>query len=301
MKKVISLWRDYLNVESSKASRTVEAYLADVRDFSLFLEEKKKVILPKNITTKHIIDYLGLLKSVGAEPSTLSRRCSSISMFLTYLHEESFIPENPIEDIPQPREGTSLPNILSTEQVRELLEAPPTSNPLGIRNRAIMELLYATGCRVSEIAKLRRSLVNLKQRTIRVLGKGKRERQIPISERARDWTRRYLDDVRPDLSEKEHTPYLFLSQKGGALRRESIWRIVKTCARNTGIPEETVHPHVLRHSFATHMLQNGANLREVQTLLGHVNITTTEIYTHLDAQELKRRHDRHHPRERMDT
>jgi integrase/recombinase XerD len=301
MKKVISLWRDYLNVEASKSSRTVDAYVADVRDFALFLEDKKNVILPKDITSQHLIDYLGKLQSVGAKPSTLSRRCSSISMFLTYLHRESFIPENPIEEVPSPREGTKLPSVLSPSQVRELLEAPDPTERLGLRNRALMEVLYATGCRVSEIAGLRHSMVNLNERTIRVLGKGKRERQIPISERARDWIQRYLDEVRPELTGNEQEPHLFLSQKGGALRRESIWRIVKSCARRTSVPEDSVHPHVLRHSFATHMLQNGSNLREVQTLLGHANITTTEIYTHLDVQELKRRHDQHHPREQMDV
>ncbi len=301
MKKVLSFWKDYLTVESSLQRRSVEAYLADVRDFTLFMEQEKDVILPKNIELNHLLDYLGLLKEVGAAETTLARRCSSISMFLTFLHEEEFIGDNPVEDLPRPRTGKSLPHILSPDQVDELLTAPSPDERHGCRDRALLELLYATGCRVSEIAELRKSFVDIENRTIRVIGKGKRERQIPFSDRARTWLERYLEEERPAIKNAASSPYLFLSQKGGPLRRESIWRRVKRHARRTSISEETVHPHVLRHSFATHLLEGGSNLREVQTLLGHANISTTEIYTHLDISELKRRHREFHPRTNMDA
>jgi len=290
-----------MTVEASLDERTVEAYRSDVRDFMLFMKEEKGVIIPKNVSSRHLIDYLGLLRDAGAADTTLARRCSSISMFLTFLDDEDFIPENPIEDLPRPRTGSPLPTVLSPAQVDQLLQAPDPQEQHGCRNRALLELLYATGCRVSEIADLRRSFVQLEDRTVRVLGKGRRERSVPFSRRARTWLNRYLQDERPSMTGATSSPYLFLSQKGGALSRQSIWRLVKRYAGKAGLSVDAVHPHVLRHSFATHMLQHGSNLREVQTLLGHSSISTTEIYTHLDISELKKRHKEFHPRKNMDT
>ncbi len=301
MQKLLSLWKDYLVVEANHEQATVRAYLTDVKDFAYFLDHRYEQLLPGNISKDHITTYLDQLRRFGAASSTVARRFTSISLFLRFLHEEEMIAENPLEGMSAPSTWDRLPEVLSPGQAQELISEPSSSDPCGVRDRALLELLYATGCRVSEAASLRLSFLNLEDRTIRVLGKGRKERVIPFGQTARRWLQRYLNEQRTSYREAAESPYVFLSRKGGGLRRESIWRRVKKYGKRAGLPEKKMYPHILRHSFATHLIQNGANLREVQTLLGHASINTTEIYTHLDMDQIKEHHQTCHPRDEMNV
>lgn len=287
MKKLLSLWEDSLRVEAGVSGATVEAYLTDLTDFSTFLSDRYPAVFPGNIQREHFFAYFEALREKNAAENTIARRWTSISLFFRFLVREELIGENPIDGLRRPSFRKPLPEILTPDQVQNLLEAPDPEDQHFLRDRALLEVIYATGARVSEVANLRTSFMDLRRGKFRIVGKGKKMREVFLGEKAVEWCRKYRDGPRKKQVRDQDVPFFFVSQKGGALRRESIWKLFKKYLRR--VPEVTnkVSPHVLRHSFATHLLQNGAGLREVQALLGHSSISTTEVYTHLNIEDLR--------------
>lgn len=232
----------------------------------------------------------------GADSArTTARRMSSIRRFYQYLLREKIIDADPSENLVGPKGGRKLPKSLSQADVDALLEAPQTGDALGLRDRAMLELLYATGLRVSELVGIELTQVNLRQGVVRVSGKGNKERLVPLGEEAISWLQRYLSESRGQLVEGKPSRSVFVTRRGGAMSRQSFWYLIKKYARRAGINSD-LSPHTLRHAFATHLLNNGADLRVVQMLLGHSDISTTQIYTHIATERLKQLHSVHHPR-----
>ena len=249
------------------------------------------------VTRDNIIDFLGEHKENGMEPASLARRLVAIKVFFRYLAQEKFVPENITSVMDSPKLWRILPEFMSSREVEALMNvyAVNAKDFLAIRNRAILEVLYACGLRVSEVASLNVSSVNAENGVIRVLGKGSKERIVPVGHLAVQALRRYLTKSRPNLLRSPDEPTLFLSQRGRKLNRERIWAIIKEAALQAGIMKN-IHPHTLRHSFASHLLENGADLRVIQEMLGHADIATTQIYTHVDQRQLLAVHKKFHPR-----
>lgn len=231
----------------------------------------------------------------GKSPRTVSRHLSSYRQYYRWLVREGVIDNDPVALIESPKTGRGLPKALTEEQVESLLEAPDTDTPLGLRDRAMLELMYATGLRVSELVKLELANLNLNQGVIRVIGKGQKERLVPIGDEAHDSVKVYLADGRPVLLKGVQTQSVFVTTRKAAMTRQAFWYMVRRCANRSGISQK-LSPHMLRHSFATHLLNHGADLRVVQLLLGHSDLSTTQIYTHIAREGLKRLHETHHPR-----
>ena len=244
---------------------------------------------------EEVLDFLAAERARGCRESTLARRLSSLRAFFRFATAEGAVAADPCLELPSPKAGRRLPHLLSAPQVDRLLAQPDASAPLGLRDRAILELLYATGARVSELADLRTDSVLDELEVVRCEGKRGKHRLVPLGRRARAALRDYLARERPVLAAKgPGEPWLFLSRTGRRLGRERLFAIARTHALAAGLP--AISPHVLRHSFATHLLENGADLRAVQDMLGHSDIGTTEIYTHVDRRRLSTVHARHHPR-----
>ncbi|MFH2000607.1 MAG: site-specific tyrosine recombinase XerD, partial [Planctomycetota bacterium] len=287
----------YLDVEAGVAQNTLMAYDNDLGLFSKYLDGigRTSFDLEKG---SFVFDFIDMERKAGHSMATSTRRLSSIRMFIRFLAMEGDIPSDYASSLKYPNLWKRLPNFLTFEEVEKFLQAPDVTTPLGLRDRALLESYYATGARVSELIDLKMQRINFSMKLLRVLGKGGKERIIPVGERALQWIQRYISQAR-----KEHAAfnrsgdpgYLFLSRRGKPLARDWVFRIVKRYAKEAGIASKA-SPHVLRHSFATHLLEGGADLRVVQELLGHVSITTTEIYTHLDRSRLKSVHSRYHPR-----
>jgi integrase/recombinase XerD len=231
-----------------------------------------------------------------AKASSVARRLSALKRFYRLQLERALVREDPTLRVRAPRKVRRLPKLLSEPQVEALLAAPDVETPLGLRDRALLETLYATGLRVSELVGLKIAQVSLEVGVVRVLGKGSKERLVPIGDEAAAWIERYRKYVRPELAGKAKTDHLFLTARHGPLTRQAFWALVKRYAMRAGIPAASLSPHVLRHAFATHLLNHGADLRVVQLLLGHADITTTTIYTHVARERLKKLHAQHHPR-----
>ena len=285
-----------LAIERGYSERTIEAYGADLSDFLQFLQGQQITNL-QEISAPHILLYLAHLRKRGLGEETISRRLSSLRGFFKFLVLEHGLKENPLELIEGPKPKRKLPLVLSVEEVNRLLEAPEENTPLGLRDRAMLELMYASGLRVSELTKLCLYDLNLEVGFVRVKGKGGKERLVPMGEPARESLKRYLRDGRPKLLRpRADVPEVFLNRRGKPLTRQRFWQIIKRYALKVGINPEKITPHVLRHSFATHLLENGADLRTVQALLGHASLATTQIYTHVQAETLRRIHARYHPR-----
>lgn len=284
----------YLELERNLSSHTLEAYARDLKDFQTFLQ-KEGGITPEEAGTEDILLFLEELKRRGLSSRTLARKLSALKSFYRFLELEERIEHNPLLLIEGPRLPRNLPKVLSVEEVERLLSAPDLSTPQGLRDRAMLETLYATGMRVSELVRLTFAQLNLSAGFVRIFGKGKRERLVPLGDLAREYLERYLREARPLLCGGKETPYVFLNRKGDPLTRQRFWQIIRDYARRAGITRE-ISPHVLRHSFATHLLQGGADLRSVQMMLGHASLSTTQIYTHLDLRNLRAVHEKHHPR-----
>ncbi len=283
-----------LLAEHGLARRSAEAYASDMRDFF------QRTGLPEDaeFTRDDIIGYLCGLRDMGMETSTIARRLVSIKMFCRWKTDENISETDPSATCNTPHLWHCLPDMLTPEEVTRLLEVFPNTSkdPLALRNRAIFELLYASGLRVSEAASLKFSAVDFDEETVRVTGKGNKTRIVPVGRPALRILKRYLELARPALSEKSpSTPNLFLSRNGRPLNRERIWRLIKDACVSAGI-SKNIHPHLLRHSFATHLLENGADLRVIQEMLGHADLSTTEIYTHVDRTRLLAVHRKFHPR-----
>ena len=294
MRSWVDEFLTYLELERNLSSHTLEAYARDLKDFQTFLQ-KEGGITPEEAGTEDILLFLEELKRRGLSSRTLARKLSALKSFYRFLELEERIEHNPLLLIEGPRLPRNLPKVLSVEEVERLLSAPDLSTPQGLRDRAMLETLYATGMRVSELVRLTFAQLNLSAGFVRIFGKGKRERLVPLGDLAREYLERYLREARPLLCGGKETPYVFLNRKGDPLTRQRFWQIIRDYARRAGITRE-ISPHVLRHSFATHLLQGGADLRSVQMMLGHASLSTTQIYTHLDLRNLRAVHEKHHPR-----
>lgn len=283
-----------LDVECGLSTNTVAAYERDLDAFARFVEARG-VTTPSAISEDHIVQFQMREKDRGLSGASIARALSAVRMFLRFLVGEGHIEGSVAEDVEMPRRWRTLPDVLSVDEVDRLTAEPKDGSPLELRDRAILETLYSVGTRAQEVVDLKLESVNLEYCFIRCFGKGAKERLVPLGERCRDAISAYLKDVRPGLERGDRNLHLFLSRTGRKLSREMIWKIVRKYVRRSGI-EKRISPHTLRHSFATHMLEGGADLRAVQELLGHSSISTTEVYTHVDRARLKSIHRRFHPR-----
>lgn len=289
---LIDRFLDALWLEQGLSDNTLTAYRADLSHCQRWLQAKQAQTLER-ATAADLLAYLGELHSGSVR--TAARRLSSLRRFYAWLVREGLIQADPTVRIQAPKLGRSLPKSLSESEVEALLDAPDTASALGLRDRAMLEILYATGLRVSELVALEVAQVNLRQGVVRVIGKGNKERLVPLGEEALNWLQQYLTEARPELLHARQTAALFPTRRGGAMTRQAFWYLIKRYAAQAGI-SKTLSPHVLRHAFATHLLNHGADLRVVQLLLGHSDISTTQIYTHVARERLKQLHAQHHPR-----
>lgn len=290
----LDLFLDHLRVEKGLAVNTIEAYGRDVRrfvDFALV----KGLTEPKEVTRSIIMNQMLILSQNGVGARSRARSLSALKHFFNFLLKEGLIESNPAADLEAPHLSKALPKALSLEEVDLLLAAPGADTPGGLRDKAMLEVLYATGLRVSELISLQIGQVNLEAGYLRTMGKGSKERLVPLGDMARSWIRRYLEDARGLFLNRTASPYLFLSRRGTKMSRQYFWRKIKDYALTAGI-RKRIGPHTLRHSFATHLLERGADLRSVQMMLGHADISTTEIYTHVTRERLKKIHQTYHPR-----
>lgn len=286
----------YLKIERGLSANTVTSYKRDIEKYLTFLMEKKITQLDE-VSRFEILDFLQTLRQSGAADNSIIRMVSSLRKFHQYLKRESIVSDDPMQLIDTPKKASTLPKAISPQAVEQLLEAPDTTTPLGVRDRTILELMYATGLRISELVNLKLSDMHLTMGFIQTMGKGEKERIIPLGEIASQWLDHYLDGARVYLQDQsaETSEYVFLNSRGKGLSRQGIWKKVKQLALEAGI-DQNVTPHTLRHSFATHLLENGADLRMVQELLGHADISTTQIYTHITKTRLKQVYSDYHPR-----
>ncbi|MFQ5905273.1 MAG: site-specific tyrosine recombinase XerD [bacterium] len=285
---------DYLRSEQGLSENTILSYAYDISKYAkhLFKEGARDLLLA---TTQDIEDFLFSMRDMEAAPTTIARAVSSLKAFYRYLMSEGRISVDPAMDVDAPKFLRRLPDVLSPEEIFDILEAPDTSRPLGLRDRAMLELMYATGVRVSEILGLKIGDLSLENSMVRVFGKGSKERLVPVGDVAIEFVEKYLKGVRPTFAGSKWSDYLFLSARSRRMSRSALWKIVKRCAVRAGIRKH-VTPHTFRHSFATHLLEGGADLVVVQELLGHADISTTQIYTHVDREYLKEVHRTCHPR-----
>ena len=285
----------YLNVEAGLSANTLSAYGTDLADFLAFCE-KKKIASPAALTPEKASAYLSSLDGRGLSARTRARRLSALKRLYRFLLDEGELKENPLALIGGARLSRKLPDVLTPEEALALLEAPDTETPEGLRDRAMLELLYATGLRVSELCGLRAAQFNADAGFLRVMGKGSKERAVPVGDAAQTWLSRYVKDGRGGLLKKRQSNFLFVGRKGGkALTRQAFWQRIKRHTKTAGIDKD-ISPHTLRHSFATHLLDGGADLRSVQAMLGHSDISTTEIYTHVSRRRIRETYDKFHPR-----
>jgi integrase/recombinase XerD len=252
-------------------------------------------VSPTSVTHQQITDYLAHKKRLGLSAASIKLVVVAIKIFFRWLHVRKRVAHDVAEVLPLPRTERYLPETMNELQIDHLLEGVPTNAPRGLRDRALLELLYASGLRVSELVNARLENLDLDARIIRVTGKGNKTRLVPVGQKACDSIKAYLEKERPEMVNKRTGSEVFLSSRGTKLTTVRVWQIVKTCAKNAGL-DINVYPHLLRHSFATHLLSNGADLRIIQEMLGHADISTTQIYTHVDQQRLKAVHHRFHPR-----
>jgi integrase/recombinase XerD len=289
----VSRFLDAVWMERGLSANTLAAYRADLTALSRWLAERGLPIM--KTSRSDLQDFIAYRVHAGARPRSTARQLSSFRRFFRYLLRENQIKEDPTAQIAMPKIGRSLPKSLSEEEVESLLGAPVVSDPLGNRDRTMLEVLYATGLRVSELVNLRHGQVNTTQGVIRILGKGNRERLIPLGEEAMRWLKDFAQGSRSEILLERQTDYLFPTRRGDRMTRQAFWHIIKRYARKAGIAKE-LSPHTLRHAFATHLLNHGADLRVVQMLLGHSDLSTTQIYTHVARERLKELHQAHHPR-----
>ncbi len=292
-KVVVDRFLDAIWAERGLSENTLKAYRADLLALNQRLEGRKVDLV--RVTRADLLEYISWRVDGGAKPRSTARQLSSFRRFFRYLLREGVIAEDPTTQIAMPKIGRTLPQSLTEEEVEALLAAPVVSDPLGHRDRAMLELLYATGVRVSELINLKVSQVNLNQGVLRIIGKGDRERLIPLGDEAQDWVKKFIDGPRVKILLERQTEYLFPTGRGDRMTRQAFWHIIKRYAKKAGIGKK-LSPHTVRHAFATHLLNNGADLRVVQLLLGHSDVSTTQIYTHVARERMKELHSRHHPR-----
>ena len=289
----------FLALEKNASPNTVSSYRLDIARYCAFLEARQVTDVGQ-VSSEQIAQFLINLHDEGLSPRSVNRAFSAVRGFHRFLMIEGIARTNPAETVAPPRMGRSLPDVLTPEEVGSILqqprESPQDRRSLWLRDRAILETLYATGMRVSELITLRQADLTVDQEVVRVFGKGSKERLVPIGKPALGWIERYRTECRTQLLKRDAAQdVLFLNARGTPMSRMAVWKIVQNYARRTGITKE-VHPHTFRHSFATHLLEGGADLRAVQEMLGHSDISTTQVYTHIDREYLKEVHRTFHPR-----
>ncbi len=290
---MIERFLDAMWTEHGLSDNTLRAYRSDLLRCSRWLQQRRLEL--RAAERRELLAFLADAVTADAKPRTTARMLSSLRRFFRYLSREGIRQTDPTAQVDSPKLGKPLPKSLTETQVEQLLDAPNVDTVLGLRDRTMLETLYATGLRVSELVGLSMSQLNRDIGVVRVMGKGNKERLVPLGELALDWLVRYLPDGRGALLRKNHTEALFPTARGGPMTRQAFWRNIKRYARNAGI-DVSLSPHTLRHAFATHLLNRGADLRVVQMLLGHSNLSTTQIYTHVARERLKSLHAQHHPR-----
>lgn len=311
MNALIEQFLDYLSLERGLSDNTRKAYLADLQSFSSFLQANNLTSC-NAVRRKNILDYLTAEKERGLSVNSISRRLVAIRMFFAFLTQEGMLARNVTEAMDSPRLWKTLPGVLSLKEVEGLLEAPVGDDRISLRDKALLELLYATGLRVTEIAELKLDDIHFDSDYLRCLGKGNKVRVVPFGGKAKEHLEKYLAAARGDFAPRKATQdtasrrhsetaengqdrYVFLTYRGRKFTRKGIWKLIKNYAKRAGI-KKTVSPHTMRHSFASHLLANGAPLRVIQEMLGHADIAATQIYTHVDEGRLRTVHARFHPR-----
>ena len=280
-------------MERGLSANTLGAYRADLMTLWRNLAERDVAI--EEAQKADLLDFIARRVESGAKPRSTARQLSSFRRFFRYMMREGLRETDPTAEIEMPRIGRSLPKSLTEEEVEALLKAPAIEDPLGHRDRCMLEVLYATGLRVSELVNLKSSQVNMNQGVLRIVGKGDRERLIPLGEEAVAWLQKFVSGPRLEILLERQTDYLFPTRRGDRMTRQAFWHIIKRYAQKAGV-QKALSPHTLRHAFATHLLNHGADLRVVQMLLGHSDLSTTQIYTHVARERMKELHSRHHPR-----
>lgn len=294
MKALVDQFLDYVSFERGLSPNTRSSYEADLKRLVMFLELQKLVSF-NEVTRKHLLDFMMSEKDRGVSVNTVARRLVAIKVFFSFLVREGLLARNVTEAMDSPKLWKILPGVMSVKDVDKLLQAPAGSDRISVRDRAILELMYATGMRVSEIADLEMDWINLNEGYLRCTGKGSKVRVVPFGEKASAVLKVYLKDMRPQFLGTKVSRHVFLTYRGSRFSRKGIWKMIKAYAKRAGVSAE-VHPHTLRHSFASHLLANGAPLRVIQEMLGHADITTTQVYTHIDQGRLRTVHSQFHPR-----
>ena len=284
---------DDLRVARRLASNTLESYGRDLEGLLQYAAARETAV--ESLSRDDLEAFVRERVAAGLAPRTVARLVASIRGFYRFLVRDGQLHDNPAEDLHAPRAWPALPKFLALEDVDRLIAQPDVATPLGLRDRALIELLYATGMRVSELVGVRLADMNLRGGYLVCMGKGGRERLAPLGLQAVTWLRRYLDASRPEITKGRDCQWLFVNARGGPLSRVGFWKILKKYGRQAGLRED-LSPHVVRHSFATHLLERGADLRSIQSLLGHADLSTTQIYTHVAEARLKAVYDRFHPR-----
>lgn len=293
MDQLLTMFIDFLAIERGLAKNTLSAYRSDLKEFFDFIKEKNIQI--EELKKEEILAYIVNLKQKKRANSTISRQLAAIKAFFKFLQQEGIVIINPTSDLEGPKKQKRLPQVLSIDEIEKILEKPKNNNPLGTRDKAMLETLYGAGMRVSELINLDVNSINTDLGYVRCVGKGSKERIIPLGNQAILSLNAYLKGARNKLLKNPKEYALFLNQHGRRLTRQGFWKILKNYAQQAGIKKE-ITPHVLRHSFATHLLENGADLRSVQEMLGHVDVTTTQIYTHLNTNNIINIYKKSHPR-----
>lgn len=290
---IVDKFLDAIWMERGLSTNTLGAYRADLMALQRWLAQRDTSLM--YATRADLLAFIAYRAKEGSKPRSTARQLSSFRRFYRFLLREGVIQEDPTVKIEMPKIGRSLPKSLTEAEVETLLTAPEVSDPLGHRDRAMLEVLYATGLRVSELINLKQSQVNLNQGVLRIRGKGDRERLIPIGEESQRWIREFISGPRTEILLERQSEYLFPTRRGDRMTRQAFWHIIKRYAQKANIGGK-LSPHTLRHAFATHLLNNGADLRVVQMLLGHSDLSTTQIYTHVARERMKELHAQHHPR-----
>jgi integrase/recombinase XerD len=291
MRDLLNRYYNYLLIEKGAAGNTLEAYGRDLNRYVSFLEQRSLT----EATPQTVIDFLVQIKNEGLSANSMNRSLAALRGFYKFLLQEKVLDESPLAHIELAKVWMRLPDTVSKEEMNLILQQPGDQTPANLRDSAMLELLYATGLRVSELIGLTMNSINWQVGFLIVMGKGSKERVVPIGKTAYDIVRRYVDEARPKLIKSKTTDCLFLNRFGGPFTRQGLWKIIVGYAQKAGLHKK-VHPHTFRHSFASHLLAGGADLRAVQVMLGHSDISTTQIYTHVTKDRLKEIHSKYHPR-----
>jgi integrase/recombinase XerD len=292
---ILERYEEFLVVDKGSSPNTLASYRLDIRRYLEDMSERGIASLDA-VRTADIREHVGALVGMGLAPSSVARAISAVRGLHKFAMVEGDAAADPSENVELPRRGRMLPEVLSIDEIEAILAVPDPSTPFGLRDRAILETFYATGMRVTELRTLTAAQLLFEHGLVRVIGKGNKERLVPVGRAAQEWIERYRRDARPALQRNGRgNDVLFLNARGAPLSRNALWKMSKTYALRAGVTSE-VHPHTFRHSFATHLLEGGADLRAVQEMLGHEDITTTQIYTHVDREYLREVHRTYHPR-----